>query len=292
MKILITGATGQLGQSLAQVAVAEGHEVILLSRADCDLSEPEQIAQHFNSETPDLVVNAAAYTAVDKAESDEEQAFLVNAKAVAVLAALCQEFRCPLIHVSTDYVFDGISSRPYQPAELTNPKSVYGASKLAGELAVRQYCPSSIIIRTSWVFSEHGNNFVKTMRRLMCEREQLSVVDDQIGRPTYAADLAAFICHAVKLIGQGWQQWGTYHFANSETLSWYQFALLIKADLQITGTPVKTQIRPISTIEYPTPARRPAYSVLDCNATEQAFAYPMPALAPALLKVAKLLHDQ
>ncbi len=291
MKILLTGATGQLGQSFIARADAAGHQVTALSRSDCDLSQPAILGDIFKRLQPELVVNAAAYTAVDKAETDTEMAFAVNAEAVAQLAALCAQYQCPLIHVSTDYVFDGTAATPYQPGDQTGPTSVYGASKLAGEQAVRQHLSSHLIIRTSWVFSEYGQNFVKTMRRLLTSREQLSVVSDQLGRPTYAGDLADFILHAAAMIAKGGCQWGTYHFSNATTLNWYQFALLIKQALIEIGCRIDAKVLPITTADYPTPARRPAFSVLDCRSTEQAFDYPMPPLAPALATVCTLLND-
>lgn len=291
MKILLTGATGQLGQSFIARAAEAGHQVTALARSDCDLSQPAALSKIFDQEQPELVVNAAAYTAVDKAESDANTAFAVNAQAVAQLAALCQKHQCPLIHVSTDYVFDGAATTPYQPADKTGPASVYGASKLAGEQAVRQHTEAYLIIRTSWVFSEYGQNFVKTMHRLLTSRDQLSVVSDQLGRPTYAGDLADFILHAAGMIATGRCRWGTYHFSNATTLNWYQFALMIKDALIEAGCRIDTTVSPITTADYPTPARRPAFSVLDCQSTEQAFDYPMPPLAPALATVCKLLND-
>ncbi len=291
MKILLTGATGQLGQCLIARASFTGHQVTALSRNDCDLSQPAILADIFARLQPDIVVNAAAYTAVDKAETEVETAFAVNAEAVAQLAALCKKYRAPLIHVSTDYVFDGAATTPYQPADKNGPTSVYGASKLAGEQAVCRQTTAYLIIRTSWVFSEYGQNFVKTMHRLMTSRDQLSIVSDQLGRPTYAGDLADFILHAVERIAGGWCQWGTYHFSNAATLNWYQFALLIKAALVEAGCHIDTTVLPITTADYPTPARRPAYSVLDCGLTELVFDYPMPALAPALATVCKLLNE-
>ena len=291
MNILLTGATGQLGQCLITRAHAAGHQVTALSRNECDLSQPALLDEIFARVKPDLVINAAAYTAVDKAETDAETAFAVNAEAVSVMARLCQKYECPLIHVSTDYVFDGSATSPYRPDNVTGPASVYGASKLAGEQAVSQHTSAHLIIRTSWVFSEYGQNFVKTMRRLMTSRDQLSVVSDQLGRPTYAGDLPDFILHAVARIAAGWCQWGTYHFSNAETLNWYQFAIKIKDALNEAGCPVVTNVSPITTADYPTPARRPAYSVLDCELTERIFGYPMPPLAPALATVCKLLND-
>ncbi len=291
MNILLTGATGQLGQCLMARANRLGHKVTALSRSDCDLSQPSMLADIFSRVKPDLVINAAAYTAVDKAETEAEIAFAVNAEAVAQLAMLCQKYECPLIHVSTDYVFDGLATSPYQPDDKTGPTSVYGTSKLAGEQAVCRHTSAYLIIRTSWVFSEYGQNFVKTMRRLMTSRDQLSVVSDQLGRPTYAGDLADFILHAVARIEAGSCPWGTYHFSNATTLSWYQFALMIKDALVKAGCSIDTSVSPITTADYPTPARRPAFSVLDCQSTEQAFDYPMPLLAPALATVCKLLND-
>jgi dTDP-4-dehydrorhamnose reductase len=194
---------------------------------------------------------------VDKAETDRDLAFQVNAEAVGILAAVCNEYGTLFIHISTDYVFDGTATTPYRPDSITNPQSVYGATKLEGERQAIQLNPASIIIRTSWVYAEFGKNFVKTMLRLMNEKDEITVVNDQIGSPTYAADLAEAILHIIK--SANWHP-GIYHFSNTGIISWYDFAMEIKNQIQSNCL-----VKPIPTSAYLTPAKRPAYSVMDTS---------------------------
>ena len=255
-KILVTGANGQLGSEIKALA---GHysnfEFIFTDIADFPLDKEQEIIRNFNAIEPDIVINCAAYTAVDKAETDSVVADAINHLAIATLATLCQDSGAQLVHVSTDYVFDGTSPIAYKEEDQPNPKSVYGATKLAGELACLKNNPDSIIIRTAWVYSEFGNNFVKTMLRLMSERETLSVVNDQVGSPTYAADLAQVILTI--LDSNTWEP-GIYHYSNAGEISWFDFAQAIKEIAQkscvVNGIPASN---------YPTPAERPAYSLLD-----------------------------
>lgn len=256
--ILITGANGQLGSELRQLEDRyPAFNFVFLSRADLPLNNFEMIRSSFKAYQPAFCINCAAYTAVDKAETERDLAFQVNAEAVGILAAVCREQDCRFVHISTDYVFDGTATKPYTPADATNPQSVYGASKLAGEQQAMELNPDSIIIRTSWVYSAFGKNFVKTMLRLMAERAEIGVVNDQLGSPTYAADLADAI---MQVIASGKWQPGIYHFSNKGAISWYELAVAIRDSI---GSNCK--VNPIPTSAYPTPARRPAYSVMDSN---------------------------
>ena len=254
--VLVTGANGQLGKELRQLETKwPEFEFLFLSREDLPIHHFELVRNFFKATHPSFLINCAAYTAVDKAEQEEELAFQINAEAVGVLAAICKEQDCKFVHVSTDYVFDGLANRPYREDDLTNPQGVYGASKLAGEKEAVLLNPDAVIIRTSWVYSSFGKNFVKTILRLLQEKPSVSVVDDQIGSPTYAADLAVAILEIISL--KSWKP-GVYHFSNEGEISWCAFAKAIAA-LTHSNTPVQA----ITTAEFPTPAKRPAWSVLD-----------------------------
>ncbi|POY38086.1 dTDP-4-dehydrorhamnose reductase [Flavobacterium alvei] len=255
-KILVTGANGQLGSEIKMIASHYPHfDFIFTDIDDFPLDQTEVIVANFNRIQPDIVINCAAYTAVDKAEQDTVVADAINHLAIATLASLCTVSGAKLVHVSTDYVFDGSSPVAYKEDDVPNPKSVYGATKLAGEIACLKNCPESIIIRTAWVYSEFGNNFVKTMLCLMSERDTLSVVNDQIGSPTYAADLAQVILTI--LDSTKWES-GIYHYSNAGEISWFDFAKDIKEIAHKT-----CEIKGIPAADYPTPAERPAYSLLD-----------------------------
>ncbi len=263
-KILITGSNGQLGKELKRLENSYSQfNFIFLSREDLPIHHYELVRNFFKGYQPQFLINCAAYTAVDRAESEKELAFQVNGESVGVLAAVCKEYGTKLMHISTDYVFDGTATIPYKEESLTNPQSVYGASKLEGEKEALRFNPDSIIIRTSWVYSEFGKNFVKTMLKLMSEREELNVVSDQFGSPTYAADLAEAILQIISS-----EQWhpGIYHFSNEGIISWYEFAVAVK---ELSGNICK--LNPIPTSQYPTPAKRPAYSVLDKTKIQSAF---------------------
>lgn len=254
--VLVTGSNGQLGKCLQDISKESmGINWIFKSSKELDITNEDSITKVFNNNKIDYLVNCAAYTAVDKAESEPEKAFLVNAEGVKLLANACKEYNATLIHISTDFVFDGKQSTPYIETDLPNPINVYGASKLKGEQYVKEILEKYFIIRTSWVYSEHGNNFVKTMLRLANEKDKISVVDDQIGSPTYACDLAKCIIH---IIGVKSQEYGLYHFSNLGEISWYDFAkaILEETNSKMTPDPIKTQ-------EYATLATRPTYSVLD-----------------------------
>lgn len=261
MKILLTGIAGQLGQQLQETLSAVG-DVTGVDRDTLDLGQPETIRRVMAQVKPDVVVNAAAYTAVDKSESEPEVAIAINSSGVGVLAQETHNLGARLIHISTDYVFDGTQSYPYRETDATNPLGVYGQSKLAGEEAIREVGADSIILRTAWVYGTGGKgNFVKTMLKLGAEREELRVVTDQVGSPTWTGDLAGAIASSIQLALPS----GIYHYTNSGVASWYDFAVAIFEEAQILGFPLKVQrVKPITTIEYPTPAKRPAYSVLSC----------------------------
>ena len=261
-KILVTGANGQLGKELKQLAPSYPQfDFIFLSREDLPIHHFEMVRSYFKIYKPSFLINCAAYTAVDRAEQEKDLAMQVNAEAVGVLAAVCKENDCRFMHISTDYVFDGNATAPYKEDSPTNPQSVYGSSKLEGERQAMQLNPDAIIIRTSWVYSEFGKNFVRTMMKLMSEKTEINVVSDQVGSPTYAADLAELILQIIP-------RWipGIYHFSNEGIISWYDFAVAIK---EITASNCK--INAIPTSAYPTPAKRPAYSVLDKTKIQQSF---------------------
>ena len=254
--VLVTGRTGQLGQELAALVPSNATiDWIFTDRSQLDLTDFSQLPEKLTALAPDYIINCAAYTAVDKAETESALADTINHKAVGVLAQWCAVNQCKFLHVSTDYVFDGTSNRPLSEAAPSFPINTYGKTKLAGELACLIANPDAIIVRTSWVYSAYGANFVKTMLRLMGEKETVSIVNDQIGSPTYAADLAevlvAFIHH------ENWLP-GIYHYSNEGEISWFQFAQAIQA---ITGSSCK--LIGIPTVDYPTPAQRPNYSLLD-----------------------------
>jgi len=255
-KILITGANGQLGKEFQDLAVNYPDcEFLFLSREDLPIHHFELVRNIFNSFNPDCCINCAAYTAVDKAEQEKDLAFLVNAESVGVLAAVSHLHKTKFIHISTDYVYDGLATVPYTEDAITGPQSVYGLSKKMGEEETLKNDPDAVIIRTSWVYSKHGSNFVKTMIRLMNEKQSISVVSDQHGTPTWAADIASAIMRIVN--SNNWVP-GIYNFSNDGETTWYDFAVEIKKSI---GS--KCIVNPIPTSSYPTPAKRPHYSVLN-----------------------------
>ncbi len=263
-KILVTGSNGQLGKELKKISGSfPQFNFIFLSREDLPIHHFEMVRHCFKIYQPQYLINCAAYTAVDRAESEKDLAFQVNGEAVGVLAAICKENHTQFIHISTDYVFDGTATTPYREDSPTNPQSVYGASKLEGEKQALQFNPDSVIIRTSWLYSEFGKNFVKTMLKLLKEKQEISVVNDQVGSPTYAFDLAEVIMQI--LSSKQWQP-GIYHYSNKGIISWFDFAVAIK---ELTGSNCK--INPIPTSQYPTLAKRPAYSGLDKTKIQNTF---------------------
>jgi dTDP-4-dehydrorhamnose reductase len=263
-KILITGANGQLGWELGQLAAAyPAFEFVLVDRSQLDLSFPETFEKIIQTIAPDCIINTAAYTAVDKSETEKELSYTVNATAVQALASICKNLAIPFITYSTDYVFDGEATQPYTISTKVDPVNFYGSTKAAGEKMAMEANEDTIIIRTSWVFSSHGNNFVKTMMRLMKERAQLNIVADQKGRPTYAKDLAIATMQMMEAMNAGKSIKGVYHFANQGETTWFDFAAKIKAIAGLT-----CEVQPIETKDFPTPAKRPAYSVLDTSKIE------------------------
>ncbi len=265
-KVLVTGANGQLGQELRRT-VPDSVQATFVSRAELDISDAAAVATVVSQQQADVLINAAAYTAVDKAESEAALATAINGEGPGNLAAACARSGARLVHVSTDFVFDGSASRPYLPNAPTSPLGEYGRSKLAGELAVQAALPSALIVRTAWVYSTFGNNFVKTMLRLMAEREELAVVVDQVGTPTWARGLADALWQAVARP----QLQGLLHWTDAGVCSWYDFAQAIAEEAQALGLLAHVpRIRPINTEAYPTPAQRPAFSVLDKASTWEA----------------------
>jgi dTDP-4-dehydrorhamnose reductase len=254
--ILVTGSSGQLGKELQQLADDyPQYRFVFASRDDLKLEVFGLVENFFIATKPQYCINCAAYTAVDKAESEEDLAMLVNGEAVGNLAEICKKYQTKFIHISTDYVFDGESETPYKEDDTTGPINTYGRSKLLGEQLCMKENAEAIIIRTAWVYSSFGNNFVKTMMRLMNERNEINVVADQVGSPTYAADLAKAM---LNIISSGKWEAGIYHYSNEGRISWHEFALTIK---EITGS--KAIVHPIETAQYPTPAKRPHYSLLN-----------------------------
>ena len=263
--ILVTGANGQLGWELGQLAANyPAFKFVFIDRSQLDLSYPESFEKIIQNITPDCIINTAAYTAVDKSETEKELAFTVNATAVQELARISKELAIPFITYSTDYVFDGEATQPYPISTKVDPINYYGSTKAAGEKMAMQANENTIVIRTSWVFRSHGNNFVKTMMRLMKERPNLNIVADQKGRPTYAKDLAITTMKMIEAINAGKTIKGVYHFANMGETTWYDFADKIKA---IAG--LDCVLNPVETKDFPTPAKRPSYSVLDTSKIEQ-----------------------
>lgn len=276
-KFLVTGATGQLGLELKVLSVNyPQYEWVFADRTQVSLDNLSVLKSQLEAIQPNIILNCGAYTAVDKAESETELADLVNHQAVAVLATFAKEHGVKLIHISTDYVFDGTSSTALNEEAITNPINVYGATKRAGELAALMFNPDVLIIRTSWVYSRFGNNFVKTMQRLLHERDSLGVVNDQIGSPTYAADLAQAMMDIVSA-----KEWipGIYHYSNEGAISWYEFVLAIQ---ETTGDSCKVSGIPSSS--YPTPAARPAFSLLDKTKINEVYGITVPHYKESLKK--------
>lgn len=262
--VLLFGANGQLGQELVAYSRPSGARLIAHSRAETDIADVARVEHAIATARPDIVVNAAAYTKVDKAESERDEAYRVNQQGAAVLASACAAADVPLLHISTDYVFDGTKPEPYVETDPTAPLGVYGASKLAGEGEIRRRHKKHVILRTSWVYGKYGSNFLKTMLRLAAERSELRVVADQRGSPTSTADLAEVILALVPRLAARDDDtvWGTYHFTGEGETNWCQFAdEILNRRVKWLGS--RPKLAPISTAQYPTPARRPANSVLD-----------------------------
>lgn len=278
MKILVTGITGQLGSEVAARFKQLGHEVVASDRRTLDFMQPAQAAAVIRSQQPDWLINCAAYTQVDKAESESGQAFIINRDTPAQLAQAVGGYGGHMLQLSTDFVFDGAQTRPYVEDDATNPLGVYGRSKLEGEQAVRRVLPEAVILRTAWVYGVHGHNFVKTMLRLATADKPLRVVSDQRGSPTWTTDIVAAI---VALVDR--QAAGVFHFTAAGETSWHGFASAILEEAANTGFMIKTeQVEPIATTEYPTPATRPAYSVLNTDKISACLPFTIPAWRDSL----------
>lgn len=270
MKILVLGRKGQLGRCLHDQLGSSGHEVTYTSHEQIDITQFEFTKSKILEISPEVVINAVAYTAVDNAEEDQERADLVNHLAVAHIAKICQQLECWLIHLSTDYVFDGNAKIPYRENDKTNPQCVYGDTKLKGELAIQSSGCRHIIIRTAWVFSEYGNNFLKSMLRLGSERDELNIVADQVGCPTYAQDIARCIVDIIPQL-RSRKDSDIFHYCGDQSSSWYEFANVIFNKAKINGLKIPSIVNSIETSAYPTPAKRPSFSVLNCSKIQNEF---------------------
>lgn len=286
-KILVTGANGQLGSEIRKIAAQyTGMEFCFTDVAELDITNAEKVAELISRFRPGYLVNCAAYTAVDKAETDLAFATLLNAVAVGILAGESAKAGCKMIHISTDYVFDGRGPRPYREDNPVDPQSAYGKTKLEGEIQCQKYNPESLIIRTSWLYSAFGNNFVKTMVRLGNERPELGVIADQIGTPTNAADLAQAILTIISTVSEGEKPFvpGIFHYSNEGVASWYDFT---KAIFEITG--ITCKVKPIATEDYPSPVQRPSYSVMDKSKIKLNFGLQIPYWRDSLTEYFKKL---
>lgn len=266
MTILVFGSTGQVATELQRQA-----DVVALGRDEADLSDPATCVAAIKAHAPRVVINAAAYTAVDRAEEEQALALSINADAPIAMAQACAELGIPFVTISTDYVFDGLGTDPWQPGDTTGPLGAYGRTKLVGEDGVRAAGGTFAILRTSWVFSAHGNNFVKTMLRLGAERDRLTIVGDQIGGPTAAADIAAACLRIADTLTKDPNATGTYHFSGAPDVSWAEFATEIFTQANIT-----CDVAPIPSSDYPTPAARPFNSRMDCSTTKAVFGIDRP----------------
>lgn len=289
MRILITGANGQMGSELSYRGQRWGFEMLSKTRKDLDITQISQVKTAIDELNPDLVINAAAYTAVDKAEEEQQQAIAINRDGAVNLALACADAEIPLFHISTDYVFDGLKSGAYTEQDSTGPTGVYGQSKLEGEQAVRKALKQHLVLRVSWVFGAHGNNFVRTMLRLAQERDELRIVADQKGYPTFAGDIAEVLLDlAARFEEEGKLKWGVYHFSGQPSTSWYGFAKEILCQAEKVGLINRMPaIQPIETADYPTPAKRPPNSELDCSLMEQTFGIVQPDWRNGLTEVLK-----
>ena len=287
MKILIAGKNGQVGRCLVDLLEAQNELTFLaLGREELDITDPIQVDKIVSEFQPNIIINAAAYTAVDKAEQESELANAINKDGPQNLAHAANKVNAAIIHISTDYVFDGDNTESYTESDVTAPQGEYGRSKLAGEQAVVQVCPKHIILRTAWVFGEHGNNFVKTMLRLAKTRESLGVVADQFGGPTYAGDIANAIITISKQIARDSHAYGIYHFCGFPHVNWHTFAekiFEIALEQNVHVQPI--QVNPITTLDYPTPAKRPANSRLNCDKIHNEFGIKQSDWQAALVRI-------
>jgi len=269
MKIIVTGAAGQVGSEL--VALSGEHDIMAFNHQELDIGNAARVSEVLSTVKADAVINAAAYTAVDDAETEQEKAFHANADGVKHLAVACSAMDIPLLHLSTDYVFDGTSDTPYTEEMPCSPLGIYGQSKWQGEHNIQSACIKFLILRTSWVFGQHGNNFVKRIVRVAQAQPELSVVDDQIGCPTEASDIAKTLLEIAKQIEAGNHAWGIYHYAGIPSVSWCEFAKEILSNMQEFVDVSSVKLKAITTEDYPTKAPRPKYSVLDCQKIQSTF---------------------
>jgi dTDP-4-dehydrorhamnose reductase len=286
MRVLVTGATGQVGSEVVSLFHRLGHDVVAPGRDGLDFMQPAQVEQRVRLLGPDWIINCAAYTQVDRAESEREQAFIVNRDSPAALARATAACNARLLHISTDFIFDGRQSRPYREDDAPGPLGVYGQSKREGELAVQDILPDAMLLRTAWVYGVHGHNFVKTMLRLAGEGRPLRVVDDQTGSPTWARDIAGAIAGLLQAGAAG-----VYHYSNAGSVSWCGFAAAILEEAARAGFDIQTRtVEPITTADYPTPARRPVYSVLDTGKIRAELGLVIPAWRDSLVNMLGELH--
>lgn len=279
-KILITGGDGQLACALRNHLLAHEFQITACSRAEIDITKLSSVKKAIDHYSPDILINTAAYTGVDKAEHEIEQAMGVNHLGAQNLAIACEKYQIPLIHLSTDYIFDGTKTCSYLEDDKANPINIYGKSKWLGEQAVREQCEQHIILRVSGVFGEYGNNFLKTMLHLALKRKELCVVDDQITCQTYTGDIAGALYAIVK----NPHHWGTYHYCSADSFSWHQFAMAIIEEAKKHRKFQVEKIQAITTAEYPAAVKRPAYSVLDCGRIKKDYEIRQPLLRTAIEK--------
>ena len=294
MRILVTGAKGQVGTDVVLEAKKRGHDVYGFASAELDITDKAVVDTVLSSVMPDVVINAAAYTAVDKAETEKEKAYAVNETGVENLAETCECLDIPLLHISTDYVFDGEKKEPYVETDIPNPTSVYGMSKLAGEVALQNIWHKHIILRVSWVFGEHGNNFVKTMLRLAKERNEISVVNDQFGAPTPAKAIAECLLNIAEQnhFGECEFPWGLYHYQSDPGVTWYEFAKEIFRQAKELGVIDKEMIvKPIKSDQFPTPVKRPLNSKLNGFKVKRSLSISLSAWKTSLLKSSTVLRS-
>ena len=285
--ILVTGANGQLGSEIRHIsALYPSYDFLFTTKEDLPIENKDAVKMFFEKQQIDYCINCAAYTAVDKAEAEKEKAFLINADAAGILASICSDHHTKLIHISTDYVYAGNALLPLKEEDAVDPLNVYGWSKLKGEELILNRYPSALIIRTSWVYSSYGNNFVKTMLRLFKEKESLNIVNDQYGCPTYAADLAAIIMKFVEGMENNNEYAGIVNYCNTGITTWFYFAQAIKEFVNSS-----CKILPVSTSQYPTAAKRPLYSVLDTSKIKKMLSADIPSWKDSLHKCLQSITD-
>ncbi len=291
MRILVTGAGGQLGRDLQPRLESAGFEGVYLNSAAMDITDREVVCKTIKEEMPAIIINCAAYTKVDQAESEPEKAFKINGDGPAILADSAAHVGALLVHISTDFVFDGAKSSPYKEEDKPNPLNVYGRSKLAGEEEITKRLTGYIIVRTAWAYGANGNNFAKTILRKAAEQEVLEVVSDQVGTPTWTGDIADTLVKIARGYQEGSAQPGIYHFTDEGVASWHEFASAIIQETEALGISLKCGVvEPIPSSDYPLPARRPAYSVLDTERIKRSFGVSIPHWRVSLRRMLKEYH--